>query len=209
MKKLFFRCNTLKQEENNNNFEELNKKVISKMWICQSQAISNVVLINFMLVFLIKTLIVQCQSATTPSPTSIIRISTANETISEMVITNGNNTSSRVDDAPVRLEKIAGKLIYAKTYDQALLDKILNKSDTYYKKCSCVPVVAADVTTAGENSSSKVVAFVQPSLECVSVDEFSKCAKSLNAYALLVYDQSKDINQNIMILGKLLTFLDS
>lgn len=175
------------------------------MWMCHNQAISNVVLINFMLVLLIKTLIVQCQSAPTPSTTSIIRISTSNETISEMVVTNGNNTSSGVDDEPVRLEKITGKLIYAKTYDQALLDKILNKSDTYYKKCSCVPVVTA--VTARENSS-KVVAFVEPSLECLSVDELSKCAKSLNAYALLVYDQSKDLNQNIMILGKLFTFLD-
>lgn len=98
---------------------------------------------------------------------------------------SGNETTTTT----TLIEKIVGKLIYAKTYDQILLDQILNKSDTYYKKCSCIPIV-------GSATSSKVVALLEQSDECNNENdngEFAQCARELNASALLIPSLDQEI----------------
>lgn len=97
--------------------------------------------------------------------------------------------ASSASSRPNKLgDKITGKLIYAKTYDQALLDKILNKSDTYYKKCECVLAIdGGRALAASAFFGQDVIAFVDhPSNQCTVDDMVKQCAGSLNASVLLL-----------------------
>lgn len=125
----------------------------------------------------------------------------------------GGGSAAESSAAALGAEKITGKLIYAKTYDQALLDKLLNKSDTYYKdkssKCACVSLSASLVESVPKqqlDKSSQTIAFLQQSAQCFSVftvNDYVQCARDLKASALLVDSSAfSSSSPSSMLIGK-------
>lgn len=88
------------------------------------------------------------------------------------------------NDSPQRI--IDGKLIYAKAYNQMFLDKILNKSDTYYKNCSF------DITNSVTDiaSNQQFIALVDRLQEC-TFNEQAQYAIEKNLSALLIKDNNE------------------
>lgn len=99
-----------------------------------------------------------------------------------------NRSESLSNDDQNLYRKVYGKLIYAKSYEQALLNKILNKSDTY-QKAACY----FNYDNNTENNT-QLIGLVHRSELC-SLDVQVDNAIRNNAVALIVINFSNISNQ--------------
>lgn len=162
------------------------------MFLCRA----DLSLVLLKLVIFIKIFALNCDvsNSTPPSPTvrvaAVLKIFDDNgqELISATEIYDSFANSTRANV----VEKISGKLIYAKIYDQALLDKILNKSDTY-KKCHCV-------RPANKSDDDVSIALMSRNHEC-SIDDHISCALDASSSVLLLNDCASSITWNRNLFG--------